>query len=62
MMLPWIQAASGLIIGRFAGAGDAAPEIAFRWVFAFLAVMTLAALVIYLRIRDVRPRAEGGGR
>ncbi len=55
-----IQAASGFIIGHFAEGRDAAPEIAYRAVFGFLALATLASLAIYLRIRDVRPRDEAG--
>ncbi len=54
-----IQAASGFIIGQFPQDGGAAPETAYRAVFGFLAVMTLVALAIYVRIRDVRPREEG---
>ncbi len=57
-----IQAASGFIIGHFAEGRDAAPETAYRAVFGFLALLTLAALTIYLRVRDVRPREEAGQR
>ena len=55
-----IQGASGFIIGHFAEGRDATPEIAYRAVFAFLAVLTLVSLAIYLGIRDVRPRKEAG--
>jgi predicted MFS family arabinose efflux permease len=55
-----IQAVSGFIIGYFADGADATPEIAYRAVFAFLAVLTAASLAVYLRIRDVRPREEAG--
>ena len=55
-----IQGASGFIIGFFAEGRDATPEIAYRAVFGFLAILTLAALTIYLWIRDVRPREEAG--
>jgi len=55
-----IQAVSGFIIGDFTAGGAAAPEIAYRSVFGFLALTTLVSLVIYLRIRDVRPREEAG--
>ena len=53
-----IQTASGFIIGHFSDGRDAAPEIAYRAVFGFLSLLTLAALAIYLWIRDVRPREE----
>jgi len=44
-----MQALSGLIVGRFQGAGGMAPEVAYRAVFGFLALMTGAALLVYLR-------------
>ena len=55
-----IQAVSGFIIGHFTEGQDAAPESAYRAVFGFLALLTLGALAIFLRIRDVRPREEIG--
>lgn len=54
-----IQTASGFIIGYFAAGRDIAPEIAYRGVFGFLALITLVSLAIYLWVRDVRPREEG---
>jgi sugar phosphate permease len=53
-----IQAASGFIVGRFAEAGGAAPEAAYRAVFGFLAAAIATALAIYLRTGDVRPRQQ----
>ena len=56
-----IQAATGVIVGHFTEAGGAAPEIAYRAVFGFLAAITLIAVAIYLRANDVATRnAEGG--
>jgi predicted MFS family arabinose efflux permease len=54
-----IQSLSGVIVGAFDGVGGAAPEAAYRAVFGFLAAMLLAGTLVYLRVRDVRPRAEG---
>ncbi len=56
-----LQALSGLIVGRFGVAGGAAPEVAYRAVFGFLAAMTTLALAIYLRADDVRPGEDGTG-
>ncbi len=47
-----IQAASGLIVGGFDGAGGPAPEIAYRWVFAFLAVLSVAAAAIFANANE----------
>lgn len=54
-----IQSASGVIVGAFEAAGAAAPEIAYRAVFGFLAAATLIGVLLYLPIGDVRPRDEG---
>ena len=54
-----LQSASGLIIGAVSATG-VAPELAYRLVFAFLGVCMLAALLVYLRIDDVRPSAAAG--
>lgn len=63
-----IQSLSGVIVGAFdpvggsgGSAGGAAPEIAYRAVFGFLAAATLIGVAVYLRIGDVRPRDEGRG-
>lgn len=57
-----IQSATGFIVGGFEaisdGGGGLAPEAAYRAVFGFLAVATIAALAVYLWIDDVRTRAE----
>lgn len=52
-----VQIGSGALIG-LVPAGDAAsghPEIAYRLMFAVLAVALLIALTIYARVRDTRP-------
>ena len=46
-----IQAASGLIVGAFDGGGHG-PEIAYRWIFAFLAVLLVAAAAIFANAED----------
>jgi MFS family permease len=51
-----IQVATGFIVGAFpTSAEGAAPEIAYRAVFGFLAVVVVVALVLYARTQDARP-------
>ncbi len=47
-----IQAASGLIVGFFDDAGGPAPEIAYRWIFAFLAALSVVAAVIFANAKE----------
>ena len=49
-----MQSATGLIVGRFTEIGEAAPDVAYRSVFGFLALMIVLSLVLYLPVRDVR--------
>lgn len=49
------QTVSGFVVGAFAEPGAAAPEIAYRTVFALLALFTLAGTLLYLPARDIRP-------
>ena len=49
-----MQSVTGLIIGRFTQVGEAAPDIAYRSVFGFLAVMIVVSLALYLPVRDIR--------
>ena len=49
-----MQSATGFIVGAFAEAGEAAPDIAYRSVFGFLALMIVVSLLLYLPVRDVR--------
>jgi predicted MFS family arabinose efflux permease len=52
-----LPALTGYIVGAFAATpGAAAPEAAYRAVFATLAVGSLAGLVVYLRSRDSHPQ------
>jgi MFS family permease len=47
-----IQSASGLIIGSFSNDGGQSPEIAYRWVFGFLAVLLICAAAIFANARE----------
>ena len=49
-----MQSVTGLIIGKFTEVGEAAPDIAYRSVFGFLAVMIVVSLLLYLPARDIR--------
>ncbi|MDP7053465.1 MAG: MFS transporter [Alphaproteobacteria bacterium] len=49
-----IQSASGLIIGSFSNDGGQSPEIAYRWVFGFLAVSLVCAAAIFANARETR--------
>ncbi len=50
-----MQAITGLIVGAFAVPGEAAPTEAYRAVFGFLALVLLAALLVYSRLEDIKP-------
>jgi MFS family permease len=52
-----LQPVTGLIVGAFPDADGAAPNDAYRAVFAFLAATVLLALLAYLRLPDARPSA-----
>jgi MFS family permease len=52
-----LQSVTGVIVGVFPSAGDAAPDGAYRAVFGFLAATVLVALLAYLRLPDIRPSA-----
>ena len=52
-----LPAASGILVGSFANeAGAAAPEAAYRAVFAMLAICSFAGLMVYLRSKDSPPQ------
>jgi MFS family permease len=51
-VLPW---ATGGVIGMVATQGAPYPEIAYRLVFATIAVPLFVGLLLYLRVRDVKP-------
>lgn len=55
-----LQAASGAVIGAFPhDESGAAPEIAYRAMFAFLALCTLAGATAYLFARESKPSEHG---
>ena len=47
-----IQSASGLIVGGFDHVDGRSPEIAYRWIFAFLAVLLVVAAAIFAKATD----------
>ena len=49
-----MQSVTGLIIGSFTEVGAAAPDIAYRSVFGFLALMIVISLLLYLPVRDIK--------
>ena len=49
-----MQSVTGLVVGHFTDVGEAAPEVAYRSVFGFLALMIVVSLALYLPARDVR--------
>ncbi len=53
-----MQVVTGLIVGAFAADGGTAPDIAYRLVFAYMAGITLLAVLFYSRIRDTRPSQD----
>lgn len=52
-----LQFVAGLIIGRFVPPGTPAPVVAYQFVFGFLALSLIAALLFYRRIDDCPPNA-----
>lgn len=50
-----LQAGSGVIVRSFQQADGAIPEIGYRWMFGFVAVVVLAAIAIYAGTVDARP-------
>lgn len=53
-----LQTATGPIVGAFVRPDGTAPEIAYRWVFGFLAAVVAAALLFYLRVEDAKPSRD----
>ena len=47
-----IQSASGLIVGGFDSVDGKSPEIAYRWIFAFLAVLLVLAAAIFANVKE----------
>ncbi|MGE0699473.1 MAG: MFS transporter [Hyphomicrobiaceae bacterium] len=56
MAIAGMQLAFGWIVGTVSGAGAAPTEIAYRAGFAAQAAVAMLALLVYLPIRDVRPK------
>ncbi|MHA1113562.1 MAG: MFS transporter [Alphaproteobacteria bacterium] len=52
------QIATGMIVGAFAPASAAAPEDAYRALFAFVALAMTVGLAFYLPLADIRPSEE----
>ena len=51
-----IQSTSGLIVGGFDLVGGHSPEIAYRWIFAYLAALLVVAAAIFATVRET-PRS-----
>ena len=49
-----MQSVTGLIVGGFTEVGEAAPDVAYRSVFGFLALMIVVSLLLYLPVRDIK--------
>jgi predicted MFS family arabinose efflux permease len=49
---------TGALVGVFPAAGGVAPEIAYRAIWAFIAVALASGLVVYAGARDAPPLAE----
>ena len=47
-----IQSASGLIIGGWGASAGPSPEIAYRWIFTFLAALLVVAAAIFSFAKD----------
>ena len=47
-----LQSASGLIVGGWASSSSPTPEIAYRWIFIFLAVLLIIAASIFSLAKD----------
>ncbi len=55
-----LPAAAGLIVGAFPDRQGEAGDLAYRLLFAALAAVTLAALAVYGRARNLRPSEAAG--
>jgi MFS family permease len=54
-----IQSISGVIVGGFENQGTAAPEVAYRAVFGFLAVLLVISALVFACAREERARPAG---
>src|SRR3546814_16650484 len=57
----FLPIATGLIVDIFPAGEGAVPEIAYRVVFAFIAIMLGLGLLAYLGAKDSRPRPLAAG-
>ena len=57
-----MQVATGYVIRSFPAVDGAAPEIAYRAMFGFLAVCLVCGMLVYTRSKDIRPSTERAGR
>jgi hypothetical protein len=57
-----LPVATGAIAGLFSQVEGGYPAVAYRWIFAFMAVALASGLAVYSRAEDLRPRAEAGSR
>lgn len=57
-----MQVATGYVIRSFPTTDGAAPEIAYRTMFGFLAVCLTAMMLVYTRSKDIPPSAKWAGR
>ena len=53
-----MQMLAGVIVGGFAGPDGLVSEEGYRYMFAFIAALLAAALLIYARTEDARPSTD----
>lgn len=56
--IAFMQMIGGLILGAFAGADGLVSAEGYRLMFAAISAMVAAALLVYLRVEDVKPSQE----
>jgi sugar phosphate permease len=53
-----MQIIAGLIVGHFVGSDGNAPPEAYRLMFGFMAAASAIVILIYSRVRDIRPSEQ----
>ena len=53
-----MQIIAGLIVGHFAGPDGQSPPEAYRLMFGFMTVVSTIVILIYSRVRDIRPSTQ----